>query len=188
MHLLIDNYDSFTFNIGAPVEVFRNDQIGAAEAESLGPESLIISPGAGTPDDAGHSVALIRHFAGRLPILGVCLGHQCIAAAFGGTVTRADRVMHGKVSDVYHDARTIFDGLTNPFTATRYHSLIVREEGLPAELEISAYTSAGEIMGLRLRGRPVEGVQFHPESILTHEGKHLLGNFLRATGARRLAG
>ena len=190
MHLLIDNYDSFTYNIaqalgelGAPVEVVRNDEIDVAGAEALAPDSIIVSPGPGTPDDAGVSVALIRRFGERVPILGVCLGHQCIAAAFGGVIERAGRVMHGKVSDVYHDARTIYDGLTNPFTATRYHSLIVREEGLPECLEISAYTSAGEIMGLRLRGLPVEGIQFHPESILTSVGGRLLGNFLALVAA-----
>jgi len=190
MHLLIDNYDSFTYNIvqglgelGARVEVHRNDRIDAARAEALQPASLIISPGPGTPDDAGVSIELIRHFAGRVPILGVCLGHQCIVQAFGGRIERAVRVMHGKVSNVYHDGRTIYDGLSNPFTATRYHSLIAREEHLPEGIEVSAYTSDGEIMGVRLKGQPVEGVQFHPESILTPEGQRLLANFLRLTGS-----
>jgi anthranilate synthase/aminodeoxychorismate synthase-like glutamine amidotransferase len=188
MHLLIDNYDSFTFNIvqalgelDAEVHVVRNDLIDADEAVALNPESLIISPGPGDPGDAGISVELIRRFAGTIPVLGVCLGHQCIVAAFGGTITRADRVMHGKVSNVYHDGKTIFDGLSNPFTATRYHSLIIREEELPGDLRVTAYTSEGEIMGVRYRDRPVEGVQFHPESILTPEGKGLLDNFLQMT-------
>ncbi len=190
MHLLIDNYDSFTFNIvqalgelGAEVKVVRNDRIDVAAAAALDPDSLIVSPGPGRPEDAGVSVALIEHFADRKPILGVCLGHQCLVAACGGEIERADRVMHGKVSNIYHDCRTLYDGLTNPFRATRYHSLIVREEKLPPELEVSAYTSEGEIMGIRLKERPVEGVQFHPESILTPEGKHLLENFLQTTRA-----
>ena len=188
MHLLIDNYDSFTFNIvqalgelGAEVRVFRNDQIDIEEAAALGPASLIISPGPGRPVDTGRAVPLIEYFAGKVPILGVCLGHQCIVEAFGGAIERADRVMHGKVSNIYHDGKTVYDGLSNPFTATRYHSLITREEQLPAELEVSAYTSAGEVMGVRLKGQPVEGIQFHPESILTPEGKRLFANFLDLT-------
>ena len=188
MHLLIDNYYSFTFNIvqalgelGADVHVVRNDKIDVNEAEALQPESLLVSPGPGRPEDAGNSVALIKHFADKLPVLGVCLGHQCIVTAFGGTIERADRVMHGKVSNVYHDSRTIYEGLSNPFSATRYHSLLVREEKLPQDLEVSAYTSDGEIMGVRLRGRPVEGLQFHPESILTPEGSRLFTNFLETT-------
>lgn len=191
MHLLIDNYDSFTFNIvqalgelGADVRVYRNDQIGVAEAEALGPASLIISPGPGGPKDAGVSLALIERFAEEVPILGVCLGHQCIVEAFGGSIARARRVMHGKVSNIYHDGRTIYDGLSNPFTATRYHSLIVLEENVPDVLEVSAYTSEGEIMGVRLKGLPVEGVQFHPESILSPEGNRLLSNFLETTDSR----
>ena len=191
MHLLIDNYDSFTFNIvqalgelGADVRVYRNDQIGVAEAEALGPASLIISPGPGGPKDAGVSLAFIERFAEEVPILGVCLGHQCIVEAFGGSITRARRVMHGKVSNIYHDGRTIYDGLSNPFTATRYHSLIVLEENVPDVLEVSAYTSEGEIMGVRLKGLPVEGVQFHPESILSPEGNRLLSNFLETTDSR----
>ncbi len=187
MHLLIDNYDSFTFNIvqalgelGEEVRVVRNDKIGVDEARALSPETLIVSPGPGKPADAGISTDLIRHFVGKIPILGVCLGHQCIVEAFGGTIERAGRVMHGKVSSIYHDGRTIFDGLSNPITATRYHSLIVHEEKVPAELEVSAYTSEGEIMGVRVRGELVEGVQFHPESILTPEGRQLFSNFLQA--------
>lgn len=190
MHLLIDNYDSFTFNIvqaigefGADIRVFRNDRITPAEAEALRPESLIISPGPGRPTDAGVSLELVELFAERVPILGVCLGHQCIVEAFGGVIERAGRVMHGKVSSIYHDGRTVYAGLSNPFTATRYHSLIVREENVPAPLEVSAYTSEGEIMGVRLKGLPVEGVQFHPESILSPEGSRLLSNFLAMAGS-----
>jgi len=189
MHLLIDNYDSFTYNIvqglgqlGATVEVRRNDRVDVAAAEALRPASLIVSPGPGTPDDAGVSITLIRHFAGRVPILGVCLGHQCIVQAFGGVIERATHLMHGKVSSIHHDGRTIYDGLSNPFTATRYHSLIASKEKLPDALEVSACTSDGEIMGVRLKDRPVEGVQFHPESILTPEGQRLLANFLRVAG------
>ena len=187
MHLLIDNYDSFTFNVaqyvgelGYEFKVVRNDEIDVAGAEALSPASLIVSPGPGRPEDAGVSKELIRHFADRISILGVCLGHQCIVEVFGGAIVRAGRVMHGKVSNVYHDGRTVYDGVSNPFVATRYHSLIAKEETLTDELEISAYTSEGEIMGVRVKGRPVEGVQFHPESILTPEGKKLLSNFLSA--------
>jgi anthranilate synthase/aminodeoxychorismate synthase-like glutamine amidotransferase len=192
MHLLIDNYDSFTFNIvqalaelGAEVHVVRNDEIDVSGAEALKPDSLIISPGPGTPRDAGISMTLIQHFADKIPVLGVCLGHQCIVEVFGGVVGRAERVMHGKVSNVYHDSKTIYGGLSNPFSATRYHSLIASEGSLPAGLDVSAYTSQGEIMGVRLEGRPVEGVQFHPESILTPEGSRLLSNFLSTTNAHR---
>jgi anthranilate synthase/aminodeoxychorismate synthase-like glutamine amidotransferase len=188
MHLLIDNYDSFTFNIvqalgelNADVRVVRNDRITVEEALALQPASLIISPGPGTPEDSGISRALNQCFKDTVPILGVCLGHQCIIETMGGTIERADRVMHGKVSNVYHDGKSIYDGLSNPFTATRYHSLIAREENIPESLEVSAYTSDGEIMGVRLKGRPVEGVQFHPESILTPEGKRLFSNFLQFT-------
>ena len=191
MHLLIDNYDSFTYNIvqalgeqGADVDVHRNDEITVEEAVALGPESLIISPGPGTPDDAGVSVALIKAVRGTVPVLGVCLGHQSIVAAYGGRIGRADRVMHGKTSGVYHDSATIYSGMSNPFTATRYHSLIAREEDLPAGLEVSSYTSGGEIMGVRSRADQVEGVQFHPESILTPEGNRLLANFLRMAGRK----
>ena len=185
VHLLIDNYDSFTYNaaqaigeLGHEVKVVRNDAIDVAAAVELAPLSLIISPGPGRPEDAGVSRDLIRHFAGKIPVLGICLGHQCIVDVFGGEIDRATRVMHGKVSMVYHDNRTLYDGLSNPFSATRYHSLIADERSLPDTLEISAYTSEGEIMGVRLKGHPVEGVQFHPESILTPEGKKLLSNFL----------
>jgi anthranilate synthase/aminodeoxychorismate synthase-like glutamine amidotransferase len=193
MHLLIDNYDSFTYNIaqamgtlGEEVRVVRNDAIDVERADAMSPRSLIVSPGPGTPSDAGVSKALIAHFAGRIPILGICLGHQCIFEVFGGAVVQATRVMHGKVSNVYHDGRTIYDGLSNPFSATRYHSLIAEERSLPDLLEISAYTSEGEVMGVRLKGRPVEGVQFHPESILTPEGTRLLSNFVELSrGTRR---
>jgi len=191
MHLLIDNYDSFTFNIaqalgalGEDVRVMRNDRIDVPGVEALAPETIIISPGPGRPDDAGVSKALIAAFAERIPVLGICLGHQCIVEVFGGSVVRAQRVMHGKVSRVYHDGRTIYDGLSNPFGATRYHSLIAEERGLTDLLEISAYTSEGEVMGVRLKGRPVEGVQFHPESILTPEGPRLLSNFLEMARTR----
>ena len=188
MHLLIDNYDSFTYNVvqllgelGAEVTVARNDRITLDEAAALQPESLIISPGPGTPDDAGVSLEFIRHFTGRVPILGICLGHQCIVQACGGTISRADRVMHGKTSRVYHDGQTIYEGLSNPFEATRYHSLTAREDTLPPSLKIASYTSSGEIMGVRMPGERVEGVQFHPESILTVEGRRLLANFLEMT-------
>jgi len=185
MHLLIDNYDSFTYNIvqllgelGAEIIVVRNDHLTVEAALSLAPESLIVSPGPGTPDDAGISVELIRAFAGRGPILGVCLGHQSIVQAFGGRIVRAERVMHGKTSRVYHDGRTIYANVSNPFQATRYHSLIAVEADLPGELTVSSYTSGGEIMGVRHRELPIEGVQFHPESVLTPDGERLLKNFL----------
>ena len=184
--LLIDNYDSFTYNLvqylgelGASVLVRRNDAITLEEAEALQPTHLVVSPGPGEPSQAGVSNLFIRYFAGKdVPVLGVCLGHQCVGAAYGGTVVRADRLMHGKVSQIYHDNKGLFRGLPNPFEATRYHSLIVREKGLPKDLEISAHTSEGEIMGLRHRTLPVRGVQFHPESIMTKAGKQLLQNFL----------
>ncbi len=189
MHLMIDNYDSFTFNVvqalgqlGAVIEVRRNDRITVDEALALQPQSVIISPGPGTPSDAGVSVALIRACAGRVPVLGICLGHQSIVEAFGGRITRADKVMHGKTSRIHHDGRTVYAGLSNPFTATRYHSLLVREQDVPAELEIVARTADGEVMGVRHRELPIEGVQFHPESILTTEGPHLLANFLAQAG------
>lgn len=194
MHLIIDNYDSFTYNIvqalgelGAQIDVRRNDAVTVAEAEALNPESLIISPGPGYPKDAGVSVDLIKAFTGRIPILGVCLGHQCIVEAFGGKITRAERVMHGKTSNVYHDGGTIYHGLSNPFTATRYHSLIARESDLPEGLTVASYTSGGEIMGVRSKDARIEGFQFHPESILTPEGGKLLANFLHTAkpeGAR----
>lgn len=189
MHLLIDNYDSFTWNIaqyigelGYEVDVVRNDAIDVARASAMEPESLIVSPGPGRPGDAGRSMELISHFAPTIPVLGICLGHQCIVEVFGGVIERASNVMHGKVSNIYHDNRTIYDGLSNPFTATRYHSLIAREENLPEGVEISAYTSEGEVMGVRVKDSRVEGVQFHPESILTPEGKKLLHNFLGTAG------
>jgi len=184
MILMIDNYDSFTYNlvqmlniIGEDVHVRRNDQIDLAYMESLRPSALVISPGPGTPEQAGISVEVIRHFGTKIPVLGVCLGHQSIAAAFGGTVVRATRIMHGKVSPVFHDSKTIYRGISNPFEATRYHSLIVDKGSLPNCLEISAWTDEGEIMGLRHRKYKVEGVQFHPESILTDVGSHIIKNF-----------
>jgi len=186
MILMIDNYDSFTYNLvqylgelGAEVAVRRNDAVTLEDVERLAPTAVVISPGPCTPNEAGISVPLLRHFAGRLPILGVCLGHQSIGAAFGGEVVRADRIMHGKTSPIEHDGKTIFAGLSNPVDATRYHSLVVRRETLPECLEVTAWTREGEIMGLRHKSVLVEGVQFHPESILTIEGKQLLGNFLR---------
>jgi len=168
--------------LGAEVEVRRNDQVTVEEVEGLHPERILLSPGPCTPQEAGISIGLIRHFAGKVPVLGVCLGHQAIGAAFGGQVVRAGKLMHGKTSQVEHDGRTIFRGLASPMTATRYHSLMVAEEGLPQDLEISARTrerdGASVIMGLRHRRYPVEGVQFHPESVLTAEGKQLIRNFL----------
>jgi len=187
---VLDNYDSFTYNLvqylgelGAEVEVRRNDQITVEGIEELRPERILISPGPCTPRDAGISVELIRHFAGKVPLLGVCLGHQAIGEAFGGRVVRAKNLMHGKTSQVEHDGKTIFRGLTSPMTATRYHSLIVEKESLPAELDVSAETREKDgsrvIMGLRHKEFPVEGVQFHPESVLTEQGKKLVQNFLR---------
>jgi len=185
--LLIDNYDSFTYNLyqalrvlKAEVEVVRNDRLSVEGAEKLKPTHLVISPGPGRPEDAGCSGEILKAFHDRIPILGVCLGHQTLAHAWGGQVVRAPRVMHGKTSMIYHDQRGIYQGVPSPFSATRYHSLLVLEEGLPKSLEISAYTSDGEIMGLRLKGYPVEGVQFHPESILTKEGLKILSNFLES--------
>lgn len=186
MLLMIDNYDSFTYNLvqyfgelGEDVQVYRNDKITIEEIETLRPQRLVISPGPCTPREAGISVETIRRFAGRLPILGVCLGHQSLAVAFGGEVVRAERLMHGKTSLIRHDGRTIFHDLPNPLEATRYHSLLVNRSTLPPCLEISAETAEGEIMGLRHRTLSVEGVQFHPESILTAAGKDLLRNFLK---------
>ena len=183
--LLIDNYDSFTYNLvqalaslGAEVLTHRNDAIDVETALALEPTHVVISPGPGRPEEAGVTIDVLTAFLERTPILGVCLGHQALAAALGGTVTRASRLMHGKTSPVYHDNRTLYAGLPNPFTVGRYHSLIVREEDLPADLGITAYTSEGEIMGCRHRSLPVEGVQFHPESILTPQGSRLLANFL----------
>ncbi len=184
--LMIDNYDSFTYNLvqylgelGADVTVKRNDEIDVAGARALKPDAIVISPGPGTPREAGVSVALLREIAGELPILGVCLGHQCIGEAFGGKVIRAPRLMHGKTSPVLHDGKTIFAGLPRPFEAMRYHSLLVEGASLPECLEVSAETAEGEVMGLRHKRANVEGVQFHPESIGTAEGKQLLENFLR---------
>ena len=186
MLLMIDNYDSFTYNLvqyfgelGEDVQVYRNDKITIEEIESLHPQRLVISPGPCTPKEAGVSVDAIRHFAGRLPLLGVCLGHQSLAAAFGGEVVRAERLMHGKTSMIHHDGKTVFRNLPNPFEATRYHSLIVKRSTLPDCFEISAETAEGEIMGMRHRTLGIEGVQFHPESILTTSGKDLLRNFLK---------
>lgn len=185
MILVIDNYDSFTYNLvqylgelGARMEVFRNDRIELDRIDAVQPEKVVISPGPCTPNEAGISVDLVRRFTGRIPMLGVCLGHQCIGQAFGGKVVRAPAILHGKVSEIHHDGRTIFSGMTQPFIATRYHSLIVERESLPDCLEVSAQTHDGIIMGLRHRKYPVEGVQFHPESVLTAEGKVLLRNFL----------
>jgi anthranilate synthase/aminodeoxychorismate synthase-like glutamine amidotransferase len=186
MLLMIDNYDSFTYNLvqyfgelGEDVRVFRNNKITIDQIESLKPSRIVISPGPCTPTEAGVSVETIRHFAGRLPLLGVCLGHQSLAAAFGGEVVRAERLMHGKTSKIKHDGKTIFRQLPSPFDATRYHSLIVKRETLPSCFEISAETTEGEIMGMRHRTFGIEGVQFHPESILTMVGKDLLRNFLK---------
>ena len=185
MILLIDNYDSFTYNLAQylgqmdqNVEIRRNDQITLDEIEEFHPERIITSPGPCTPKEAGISVPLIQRFAGKIPILGVCLGHQAIGAAFGGRVVRAKKLMHGKTSEIKHDGKTIFRGLPQPFVATRYHSLIVERESLPRELEISAETDDGIIMGLRHRKMRIEGVQFHPESVLTDAGFRLLENFL----------
>ena len=191
MVFVLDNYDSFTYNLvqylgelGAEVEVRRNDQVSIGEIEALAPEHIVISPGPCTPTDAGISVELVRHFAGKVPLLGVCLGHQAIGEAFGGTIVRAKNLMHGKTSRVEHDGKTIFKGLTSPMTATRYHSLIVAEDSLPSDLEVSAHTLERDgtrvIMGFRHRKFPIEGVQFHPESVLTDEGKKLVENFLKS--------
>jgi anthranilate synthase/aminodeoxychorismate synthase-like glutamine amidotransferase len=190
MVFVLDNYDSFTYNLvqylgelGADVVVRRNDQVTVAEVEAMRPERIVLSPGPCTPQEAGISIELIRHFAGKAPVLGVCLGHQAIGAAFGGQVVRAPHLMHGKTSEVEHDGLTIFRGVSSPMTATRYHSLIVQEKDLPAVLEVSAHTIERDgsrvIMGLRHRRHPVEGVQFHPESVLTGEGKQLVRNFLQ---------
>lgn len=190
MILVIDNYDSFTYNlvqylgeIGQEVIVRRNDQIDLAGIEELKPDHILISPGPCTPNEAGISLALIDHFKGKIPILGVCLGHQSIGQVFGGEVIRAEKLMHGKTSEIIHDGKTIFEGIPSPYTATRYHSLIVRRETLPDCLEISAETKDGEIMGLRHKEYPIEGVQFHPESIITDHGLTLLRNFVESTAA-----
>jgi anthranilate synthase/aminodeoxychorismate synthase-like glutamine amidotransferase len=190
MVFVLDNYDSFTYNLvqymgelGAEIVIRRNDQVTVSEVEALRPERIVVSPGPCTPREAGISIELIRHFAGKVPVLGVCLGHQAIGEAFGGEVVRAPHLMHGKTSQIQHDGRTVFSGLPSPMTATRYHSLIVQEDGLPDELEVSAYTTEADgtrtIMGLRHKRFPVEGVQFHPESVLTEQGKRMVENWLR---------
>jgi anthranilate synthase/aminodeoxychorismate synthase-like glutamine amidotransferase len=190
MVFVLDNYDSFTYNLvqylgelGEEVVVRRNDQVMVKEVRALHPERILISPGPGTPQDAGISIDLFRELSGQYPILGVCLGHQALGAAFGGKIIRAPHLMHGKTSSVKHDGRTVFKNLQSPFTATRYHSLIVEEKSLPAELEVSAWTTENDgsrtIMGLRHKQFPIEGVQFHPESVLTLEGKQLIAKFLK---------
>src|SRR5688500_1975445 len=186
MLLMIDNYDSFTFNLvqyfgelGAEVKVFRNDELDVAKVEVLAPSHIVLSPGPCTPNEAGVTLETIERFAGRIPILGVCLGHQAIGQAFGGKVVRAGRVMHGKVSSIRHDGKGVFSSVSQGFTATRYHSLVVERESLPACLEITAESEDGEIMGLRHRSAPVEGVQFHPEALLTEHGHRMLENFIK---------
>ena len=190
MTFVLDNYDSFTYNLvqylgelGEQVEVRRNDQVSLSGIEEMNPTRIVLSPGPCTPQEAGISISLIRHFAGKLPILGVCLGHQAVGAAFGGEIVRARNLMHGKTSQVEHDGKTIFRSLASPFTATRYHSLVVAEDSFPAELEITARSQEKDgssvIMGLRHKHFPIEGVQFHPESVLTESGKQLLKNFLQ---------
>jgi len=189
--LLVDNYDSFTYNLyqylgelGAETRVVRNDEITVERALATGTDAIVISPGPGTPDQSGITLELIRRAAGRFPLLGVCLGHQALGQAFGGRVVRAATLMHGKTSEVRHDGRTLFAGLPDPFTATRYHSLVVAPDSVPECLEVSAWTDEGTVMGLRHRELPLEGVQFHPESILTSSGKDLLRNFLRLAAGR----
>jgi len=190
MIALIDNYDSFTYNLaqylgelGAEVRVFRNDQISVDEVAALAPSHVVLSPGPGTPDDAGVTLGLIARLAGSVPLLGVCLGHQAIGQAFGGKVVRAGRVMHGKTSRIRHDGRGVFESIENDFVATRYHSLVVERESLPACLAVTAQSEDGEIMGLRHRGLAVEGVQFHPEALLTEHGHALLQNFIEGRGS-----
>lgn len=190
MLLMIDNYDSFTYNLvqyfgelGDDIRVYRNNKITIREIERLAPQRIVISPGPCTPKEAGISVEVIKYFSGKIPVLGVCLGHQSIGAAFGGDIIRAPRLMHGKTSLIYHDGKTVFAGLPNPFEATRYHSLLIKKETLPACLEITAWTDSDEIMGVRHREFVLEGVQFHPESILTKVGKDLLRNFLQMSNA-----
>ena len=193
MIVLIDNYDSFTYNLvqrlgeldpALDLRVFRNDRVTVDEVEALGPSHVIISPGPCTPREGGISNDVIRRFAGKVPVLGVCLGHQCIGYAYGADVVRADRLMHGKTSMIHHDGRTIFEGVTNPFEATRYHSLIIRRGTLSADFEVTAWTDEDEIMGIRHRQWPLEGVQFHPESFLTLDGPRILKNFLRLQESR----
>jgi len=190
--LVIDNYDSFTYNLvqylqelGAEVEVYRNDRITVEGIAARRPEAIVISPGPKTPDDAGVALDAVRTFSGRVPLLGVCLGHQAIGQAFGGRIARAPTLMHGKTSRIEHDGRTIFRGIENPFEATRYHSLMVEPDSVPKSLEVSARSEDGVVMGLRHRDQPTEGVQFHPESVLTPEGKKLLKNFLETPWSRR---
>ena len=185
MLLMIDNYDSFTYNLvqylgelKQEIHVYRNDKITVSEIEKIAPDRIVISPGPCTPNEAGVSIEVIKHFAGKIPLLGVCLGHQAIGAAFGGDIIRAPKLMHGKTSMIYHDGRTIFTDIPNPFEATRYHSLIIKKETLPACLEITAWTEDGTIMGVRHKDLVIEGVQFHPESILTNVGKDILRNFI----------
>jgi para-aminobenzoate synthetase component 2 len=187
MILIIDNYDSFTYNLvqyvgelGKSFHVFRNDEITLEQATALNPTHLIISPGPGGPDDAGISCELVAHFVDKIPILGVCLGHQCIAQALGGRIARADRLMHGKTSPIFHSGQGVFQGIPSPFRATRYHSLMVREDSLPDTIKVTAQTMEGEVMAIRVDQRPVEGVQFHPEAVMTEHGKMLLSNFLTA--------
>lgn len=186
MLFMVDNYDSFTYNLvqylgelDQDVRVYRNDKITIAEVERMGPERIVISPGPCTPNEAGISIDVIKHFAGKIPILGVCLGHQSIGAAFGGEIIRAPRLMHGKTSLIHHDGKTIFKDIPNPFEATRYHSLIIKRETIPDCLEINAWTEDGIIMGVRHKDYIIEGVQFHPESILTNVGKDILRNFIK---------
>ena len=184
--LMIDNYDSFTYNLvqylgelGEDIRVFRNDKITIPEIQNLNPDRVVISPGPCTPKEAGISIKVIQHFAGKIPILGVCLGHQSIGAAYGAEIVNAPRLMHGKTSMIYHDGKTVFRDIPNPFEATRYHSLIIRKETLSDDFEITAWTDQDEIMGIRHKIFAIEGIQFHPESILTKEGKNLLRNFLK---------
>jgi len=188
MIVLIDNYDSFTYNLvqrlgeiepRRPIRVFRNDKVTPGQIEELRPTHIVISPGPCTPKEGGVSNDVIRHFAAKIPVLGVCLGHQCIGYSYGAIVEEAAKPMHGKTDRIHHDGKTIYEGLSNPFVATRYHSLIVRKGTLPGEFEVSAWSEADEIMGLRHKNWPLEGVQFHPESFLTEEGSMLLANFLR---------
>ncbi|WP_409305873.1 aminodeoxychorismate/anthranilate synthase component II [Peribacillus sp. SCS-155] len=186
MILMIDNYDSFTYNLvqylgemGENLEIIRNDQISVTEIENLRPSFLMISPGPCTPNEAGVSLEAIDYFAGKVPIFGVCLGHQSIGQVFGGRIVKAERLMHGKTSPVYHDGKTIFEGLPSPFNATRYHSLLIAKDSVPDCLEVSAWTEEGEIMAIRHKTLPIEGVQFHPESIMTEHGKEMLQNFLQ---------
>jgi anthranilate synthase component 2 len=191
MILMIDNYDSFTYNLvqylgelGAEVAVFRNDEISVEKVQAMRPSHIVLSPGPCTPDEAGITLPVLRRLAGKAPILGVCLGHQAIGQAFGGKVVRAKEVMHGKVSHIRHDGKGVFSDIPDPFVATRYHSLVVQRESLPACLEVTAQAGDGEIMGLRHRSLPVEGVQFHPEAMLTEHGHKMLQNFLQGGGGR----